>query len=268
MVAVLDSRFVLAVAATSVLWVISGLLALVSGIAFAAGGASRHLWIRSVSWSAINIARGIPTSVVVVGAGVVGIQLTSPAALPQLFPGTAQEFQLVGILIAVAIALGSAGRLAVIFIGHDHAADRRHTRQPRPHTATNQPAAGTQGSSVQSLRSVGRPDRTDTFAHRLRGVGDVRASVTSTVLVGRQSPRTRPSRLDHALCRCAAYRRSAPPRTRTTSPYGIRVLCCALRPGEDRRTPGQGEGPHQGRGRAGPPNAVGYRWSKSIRRLR
>jgi ABC-type amino acid transport system permease subunit len=125
MVAVLDSRFVLAVAATSVLWVISGLLALVSGIAFAAGGASRHLWIRSVSWSAINIARGIPTSVVVVGAGVVGIQLTSPAALPQLFPGTAQEFQLVGILIAVAIALGSAGHLAVIFIA-SRGTVRRH----------------------------------------------------------------------------------------------------------------------------------------------
>jgi ABC-type amino acid transport system permease subunit len=96
--------------------VVSGLFALVLGVALAAGGTSRHLWIRGVSWSVINIARGIPTSVVVVGVGVVGIQFTAPRALPVLFPGTVPEFQHVALLIAAAIAIGSAGHLAVIFI--------------------------------------------------------------------------------------------------------------------------------------------------------
>jgi ABC-type amino acid transport system permease subunit len=112
----LDSRFVLAVASTSVLWLVSGLFALVLGIALAAGGANRHLWLRATSWLAINVTRGIPTSIVVIGAGVVGIQVAPPGSLPTLFPGTSPEFQHVGLMIAVAVALGSAGHLAVIFI--------------------------------------------------------------------------------------------------------------------------------------------------------
>jgi ABC-type amino acid transport system permease subunit len=112
----LDSRLALATASTSVLWVVSGLCALALGVALAAGGASRHLWIRGISWLAINITRGIPTSIVVIGAGVIGIQLAPPSGIPRLFPGTSPEFQHVGLLIAVAVALGSAGHLAVIFI--------------------------------------------------------------------------------------------------------------------------------------------------------
>jgi ABC-type amino acid transport system permease subunit len=64
----------------------------------------------------INVVRGIPTSITVIAAGVLGMQVSSPAALPSLFPGTSPEFQHVGLLIAVAVALGSAGHLAVIFI--------------------------------------------------------------------------------------------------------------------------------------------------------
>jgi ABC-type amino acid transport system permease subunit len=124
MVPILDSRLALAVASTSVLWVVSGLLALVLGIALAAGGASRQLWIRSISWLAINVARGIPTSIVVIAAGVVGMQVGSPKILPPLFPGTSPEFRHVGLLIAVAVALGSAGHLAVIFIASRGAVGR------------------------------------------------------------------------------------------------------------------------------------------------
>jgi len=115
-VPILDSRLSLAVASTSVLWLLSGLLALVMGITLAAGGTSKNFWLRSGSWLAINIARGIPTSIVVIAAGVVGIQLTAPTGLPSLFPGTAPEFQHVGLLISAAVAAGSGGHLAVIFI--------------------------------------------------------------------------------------------------------------------------------------------------------
>jgi ABC-type amino acid transport system permease subunit len=111
----LDSRIALAVGSTAVLWAVSGLGALVLGVAFAAGGASRHRWLRGIAWLAINVARGIPTSIVVVAAGVLGMRL-NPPSLPRLFPGTAPEFQFVGLLIALAVALGSAGHLAVIFI--------------------------------------------------------------------------------------------------------------------------------------------------------
>lgn len=121
---ILDSRLALAVASTAVLWVVSGLCALGLGVALAAGGASRHLWIRSTSWLAINVARGIPTSIVVIAAGVVGMQVASPHILPPLFPGTPPEFQHVGLMIAVAVALGSAGHLAVIFIASRGAVGR------------------------------------------------------------------------------------------------------------------------------------------------
>jgi ABC-type amino acid transport system permease subunit len=65
---------------------------------------------------AINVVRGIPTSIAVIAAGVLGMQVSSPDVLPPLFPGTSPEFQHVGLLIAIAVALGSAGHLAVIFI--------------------------------------------------------------------------------------------------------------------------------------------------------
>lgn len=113
---IFDSRVALAVASTSVLWVVSGFCALALGIVLAAGGMSKHLWIRSPAWLAINVARGIPTSIVVIGAGVIGMQVTSPGFLPRLFPGTSPEFQHLGALIALAVAMGSAGHLAVIFI--------------------------------------------------------------------------------------------------------------------------------------------------------
>jgi ABC-type amino acid transport system permease subunit len=121
----LDSRFALAVASTSVLWVVSGLCALVLGIALAAGGANRQLWLRAISWLAINVTRGIPTSIVVIAAGVVGIQVAPPNSLPTLFPGTSPEFQHVGLMIALAVALGSAGHLAVIFIASRGTVGRR-----------------------------------------------------------------------------------------------------------------------------------------------
>lgn len=127
----LDSRFVLAVASTSVLWVVSGLCALVLGVALAAGGANRHLWLRAISWLVINVTRGIPTSIVVIGAGVVGIRAAPPDGLPRLFPGTSPEFQHVGLLVAFAVALGSTGHLAVIFIASRDTVGRHVLDQAR-----------------------------------------------------------------------------------------------------------------------------------------
>jgi ABC-type amino acid transport system permease subunit len=112
----LDSRLALAVASTVVLWVVSGLCALAWGVALAAGGTSRYFWLRNGSWLAINVARGIPTSIVVIGVGVVGLRLAAPDTLPSLFPGTLPEFQHIAFLIALAVALGTAGHLAAIFI--------------------------------------------------------------------------------------------------------------------------------------------------------
>jgi ABC-type arginine/histidine transport system permease subunit len=103
------------VVATFVLWAFSGALAVVAGLAFAVGsGASRRAW-RWLSGAAITLTRGIPTSLLVVAAGLISIRITAPPWLPDVFPGTASASTPVAWAIVVALAAGSAGHFAVIF---------------------------------------------------------------------------------------------------------------------------------------------------------
>ena len=100
---------------TLALWVISGALAIVMGILMCAGSLSSHNWIRLVFRASVNTTRGIPTSLLVIAAGLCMLRLPNIPALPILFPGTPAAFQHVAWGVSIALALGSAGHLAEIF---------------------------------------------------------------------------------------------------------------------------------------------------------
>jgi ABC-type amino acid transport system permease subunit len=103
------------VVATFVLWAFSGALAVAAGLALAVGSRStRRIW-RWLSGAAITLTRGIPTSLLVVAAGLVSIRLTAPPWLPDVFPGTVSAAAPVAWAIVLALAFGSAGHFAVIF---------------------------------------------------------------------------------------------------------------------------------------------------------
>jgi ABC-type amino acid transport system permease subunit len=103
------------IAGTVVLWATSGLLAVALGFLLAAGSLSRQwtlFWAARVS---VNLTRGVPTSLMVIAAGVGMMHLVRTPALPPVFPGTPAAFQHVAWGIMIALALGSAGHLAEIF---------------------------------------------------------------------------------------------------------------------------------------------------------
>lgn len=103
------------VAATCVLWALSGSLAVGGGLFLAAGSvSSRRLW-RTLSGAATTLTRGIPTSLLVVAAGVISIRIPPQPWLPDLFPGTATGATPVAWAVLIALALGSTGHFAVIF---------------------------------------------------------------------------------------------------------------------------------------------------------
>ena len=104
------------IAGTVVLWAPSGLLAVALGFLFAAGSLRRQ-W--TVFWAArvsVNLTRGVPTSLMVIAAGIGMMHLVSTPELPPVFPGTPAAFQHVAWGIMLALALGSAGHLAEIFV--------------------------------------------------------------------------------------------------------------------------------------------------------
>lgn len=106
---------ILYVAATVVLWLISAFAAVLLSLILAALSLARSGPSRLIGEGIITITRGIPTSLIVVAAGVISIQVAPPAWLPSPFPGTIQAMSLVAWAIVAALALGSAGHFAVIF---------------------------------------------------------------------------------------------------------------------------------------------------------
>lgn len=104
-----------AVAGTAVLWVISGVAAVLIGVALAAGSLSRHRSVWSLSRTAVNVTRGVPTSILVIAGGILALRFVPAMDLPAVFPGTHPGFQHVAWALAVALALGSGGHLAEIF---------------------------------------------------------------------------------------------------------------------------------------------------------
>lgn len=108
------SAFAVYVAATVVLWATSAVLALALAVLLASGGRSGRRSVRLVAGSLTTLTRGIPTSLLVIGAGTFAMDSTPPGWLPNLFPGTPDGMALVAWAIVAALAFGSAGHLGVI----------------------------------------------------------------------------------------------------------------------------------------------------------
>jgi ABC-type amino acid transport system permease subunit len=103
------------VLATLVLWALSGAIAVVAGFLLAALSLDPRLPTRAGAEAVITLARGVPTSLVVVAAGILTSRLPTAAWLPDVFPGTPPGLQTLAWAVTLAVALGTAGNLAVIF---------------------------------------------------------------------------------------------------------------------------------------------------------
>lgn len=103
------------VAATCALWLLSGTLAVGTGLFLAIASVSSRLPLRVLSGTATTLTRGVPTSLLVVAAGVTSIRIPPQPWLPDLFPGTATGSLPVAWAVLIALALGSTGHFAVIF---------------------------------------------------------------------------------------------------------------------------------------------------------
>lgn len=103
------------VAATGVLWLVSGLLALSAAVVLTIASVSTRLPVRLAGEGLITITRGVPTSLLVVAAGVAAETAPAPGWLPDPFPGTQRGVALIAWSVTIALALGSTGHLAVLF---------------------------------------------------------------------------------------------------------------------------------------------------------
>jgi ABC-type amino acid transport system permease subunit len=111
----MSSQLETAIWGTVVLWAMSGALACLLGLFMTAGSLSPHRSLRLVARTGVNLTRGVPTSLLVVSAGIIMIRLPTATQVPRLFPGTPSGFQHVALGVMLALALGSAGHLAEIF---------------------------------------------------------------------------------------------------------------------------------------------------------
>lgn len=93
----------------------SGLLALVIGLALARGLESRYRFVRAVAYGITFFGRSIPTSLYVLAAGIASLQALSWIKVPNLFFGTVPMFQPVAFAVCLALAFASAGHMAIIF---------------------------------------------------------------------------------------------------------------------------------------------------------
>lgn len=108
------SAFAVYLAATVVLWTTSAVLALVLAILLASGGRSPRRTAQILAGSLTTLTRGVPTSLLVIGAGTFAMGSTPPGWLPNPFPGTPDGMVVVAWSIVAALAFGSAGHLGVI----------------------------------------------------------------------------------------------------------------------------------------------------------
>ena len=105
----------LALAGTVALWVVSATLAVGLAGVLALASFSSFAPLRWAGEAGTTLTRGVPTSLLVVVAGIGSTRVAPAVQLPVLFPGTPDAFQGVAWAIALALAAGSAGHLAVIF---------------------------------------------------------------------------------------------------------------------------------------------------------
>jgi ABC-type amino acid transport system permease subunit len=109
------SQFVVQTLGTVVLWLLSGCLAVGLALVLAAGSVQRRFAPRALADAVITVTRGVPTSLLVVTAGIVCLAYPAPTWLPDPFPATAPGMAVVAWGVTVALAFGSTGHLAVIF---------------------------------------------------------------------------------------------------------------------------------------------------------
>jgi ABC-type amino acid transport system permease subunit len=86
------------------------------GLLLAAGSLGHSRPLQLLARTGVNLTRGVPTSLFVIAAGIGTMHLVSVSDLPVVFPGTTPAFQLLAWAIMLALALGSAGHLAEIFL--------------------------------------------------------------------------------------------------------------------------------------------------------
>jgi ABC-type amino acid transport system permease subunit len=104
-----------AIQGTLVVWLVSGALSCLLALALTLGSLSANGFAKAVSRSVVNFTRGVPTSLLVIAAGITMFRLPTAIELPTIYPGTPDAFQHVAWGIVVALAAGSAGHLAEIF---------------------------------------------------------------------------------------------------------------------------------------------------------
>jgi ABC-type amino acid transport system permease subunit len=104
-----------AIQGSVVIWLVSGALSCLLALALTLGSLSANSTAKAVSRSVINFTRGVPTSLLVIAAGITMFRLPAAIDLPTIYPGTPDAFQHVAWGIVVALAAGSAGHLAEIF---------------------------------------------------------------------------------------------------------------------------------------------------------
>jgi ABC-type amino acid transport system permease subunit len=117
------------VLATVVLWGLSGGLAVGLGLLLASSSVGSNAAGRLLGQAAVTLTRGVPTSLLVVAAGIAATRLPPQPRLPNVFPGTPDGLQAVAWSVTAALALGSAGHLAVIFRAAHEALGRSRIEQ-------------------------------------------------------------------------------------------------------------------------------------------
>ncbi|MPZ25662.1 MAG: hypothetical protein GEV12_04245 [Micromonosporaceae bacterium] len=115
------SGFAAPVLGTVVLFGLSATLAVSLAFLLAAGSLGRSRPARAGAQTLITLTRGVPTSLLVVAAGVGVIGHPPPAWLPSPFPGTSAGMALVAWAVTIGLAFGSTGHFAVIFRTGYHA---------------------------------------------------------------------------------------------------------------------------------------------------
>ncbi|HYH17095.1 MAG TPA: hypothetical protein VD995_00630 [Azospirillum sp.] len=114
-----DTALALSVAhaalATVTLWAVSAALSIALALMLAHGMHGSGPLVRRGAGAIVNATRGVPTSMLVLAAGMLAMASGGGLPVPAIFTGTIGPFQHVAWAIAAALALGSCGHLAVIF---------------------------------------------------------------------------------------------------------------------------------------------------------
>lgn len=110
----MDQSLSMSIAGTVLIWATSSVIALVLATLLLAGSDATRPALRLFARAVVDTTRGMPTSLLVLGAGLGALRLgTRP--LPALFPGTPAHFQLVAVAVVAAVGIGGAGHLTEIF---------------------------------------------------------------------------------------------------------------------------------------------------------